>query len=83
MTPEQRFITNGTTAAPFYGRIVPRGFREITEPEYRAMLDTQAREDDALVQAWAANRKALRESAKAKLIAGEPLTPEEADVVVG
>jgi hypothetical protein len=83
MSTERRYIFNGVTAAPFHGQVIPKGFREITEPEFNQIIAQSQRESDAVVAAWAEQRRVLRQSAKAKLIAGEPLTPEEADVVVG
>lgn len=80
---QERYITNGVTSSPFHGSVIPKGFREITEPEYHAAMRTQQREDDAVVAAWAENVRTLKESAKSKLIAGEPLTAEEAEIVVG
>lgn len=54
--------------------------REYTAEEYaQAALDAEAdKAREAAVEAYAA----LKASAKAKLIAGEPLTAEEADTLV-
>jgi hypothetical protein len=48
------------------------------EAEFRAKLDEQVKAEKAAEAAY----KALRESARAKLVAGEPLTEEEAATIV-
>jgi len=59
--------------------IVPLTAQEIAE---RDQMAAQAAEEQAAREAEAAEKAALKESAKAKLIAGEPLTAEEAAVLV-
>lgn len=58
--------------------------REFTAEEYaQAAIDTAAREQaQAEKLAAEAALAALKASAKAKLVAGEPLTAEEADTLV-
>ena len=59
--------------------IVPLTAEEIAQRE----LDAAAyAEQQALAEAEAAAKAALKASAKAKLIAGEALTPEEAETIV-
>jgi hypothetical protein len=60
-------------------QIIPFTDEEIAEREAQA---AQAAADEAARQEAAAAKEALKVSAKAKLIAGEPLTAEEADVLV-
>jgi len=60
-------------------KIVELTAAEIAE---RDQMAAQAAEDAAAREAEAAAKAALKESAKAKLIAGEPLTAEEAAVLV-
>lgn len=60
-------------------QIVPLTAEEIAEREAMA---TAAAEEEAARQAEADRIAALKESAKAKLIAGEPLTADEASVLV-
>ena len=59
--------------------IEPLSAEEISELEAARV---QAEADRAAAEAEAAEKAALKESAKAKLIAGEPLTAEEAAVLV-
>jgi hypothetical protein len=59
--------------------IVELTAQEIAE---RDQMAAQAAEDQAAREAAEAAKAALKESAKAKLIAGEPLTAEEAAVLV-
>lgn len=59
--------------------IVPLTAEEIAEREAMA---AQAAQDEADRQAAADALQALKDSAKAKLIAGDPLTAEEADTLV-
>lgn len=59
--------------------IVPLTAEEIAEREAMALA---AAEEEAARQAEADRIAALKESAKAKLIAGEPLTADEASVLV-
>jgi len=59
--------------------IVELTAQEIAE---RDQMAAQAAEDAAAREAAEAAKTALKESAKAKLIAGEPLTAEEAAVLV-
>ena len=60
-------------------QIVPLTAEEIAEREAMAAA---AAEEEAARQAEADRIAALKESAKAKLIAGEPLTADEASVLV-
>lgn len=59
--------------------IIPLTAEEIAE---REVMAAQAAQDEADRQAEADALQALKDSAKAKLIAGEPLTAEEADTLV-
>jgi len=58
--------------------------REMTDAEFAAYEASvaQALELKAQEEAEALNRATLKESAKAKLVAGEPLTEEEAATIV-
>jgi len=58
---------------------IPLTAEEIAEHDARA---AQAAQDEADRQAAADALQALKDSAKAKLIAGDPLTAEEADTLV-
>lgn len=69
-------VVNVATGETTY---VPLTAEEIAEREASFQLQ-QERETARL--AAEAEQQALRDSAKAKLIAGEPLTAEEADVLV-
>jgi uncharacterized coiled-coil DUF342 family protein len=60
-------------------QIIPLTAEEIAEREAMAI---QAAEEQAEREAAAEALAALKASAKAKLIAGEPLTAEEADTLV-
>jgi hypothetical protein len=60
-------------------QIVPLTAAEIAE---RDQMAAAAEEEREAREAEAAAKAALKESAKAKLIAGEPLTAEEAAVLV-
>lgn len=57
---------------------------ELTDEEIaeREAMAAAAAEEEAARQAEAEALQALKDSAKAKLIAGEPLTAEEANVLV-
>ena len=57
---------------------------ELTDEEIaeREAMAAAAAEEEAARQAEAEALQALKDSAKTKLIAGEPLTAEEADVLV-
>jgi hypothetical protein len=57
----------------------PMTAEEIAEHE---LAVSQMAENKALQEAQIEAKEALKASAKAKLIAGEPLTAEEADVLV-
>jgi len=59
--------------------IIPLTAEEIAE---RDAMAAQAAQDEADRQAEADALQALKDSAKAKLIAGDPLTAEEADTLV-
>lgn len=54
--------------------------REANEAELAAIIELAA--ENADIERAKAERIALKESAKAKLIAGQPLTAEEASVLV-
>jgi hypothetical protein len=60
-------------------QIIPLTAEEIAEREVMAI---QAAQEQAEREAAAQALAALKASAKAKLIAGEPLTAEEADTLV-
>lgn len=60
-------------------QIIPLTDEEIADREAQA---EQAAAEELARQEAAATKEALKASAKAKLIAGEPLTAEEADVLV-
>ena len=59
--------------------------RDMTETEISEMntAEIKANEDLAKFNEQEDAKKALKASAKAKLIAGEPLTEDEANVIVG
>ena len=59
--------------------VVPLTDEEITEREAMA---AQAEADRLAQEQAEADLQALKDSAKAKLVAGEPLTAEEADTLV-
>jgi len=59
--------------------VVPLTDEEIAEREAMA---AQAEADRLAQEQAEAERQALKDSAKAKLVAGEPLTAEEADTLV-
>ena len=59
--------------------VVPLTDEEIAEREARA---AQAEADRLAQEQAEADLQALKDSAKAKLVAGEPLTAEEADTLV-
>jgi hypothetical protein len=61
-------------------QIIPLTDAEIAEREAQA---AQAAIEQAEREAEAQRIADLKESAKAKLIAGEPMTPEEASVLIG
>lgn len=61
-------------------QIIPLSDQEILEREQQA---AQAAIEQAEREAEAERIAALRASAKAKLIAGEPMTEEEADALLG
>jgi hypothetical protein len=60
-------------------QIIPLSAEEIAE---REALAIQAAQEQAEREAAEQARQELKASAKAKLIAGEPLTAEEADTLV-
>jgi predicted transposase YdaD len=61
-------------------QIIPLTDQEILEREQQA---AQAAIEQAEREAETQRIADLKESAKAKLIAGEPMTPEEASVLIG
>jgi hypothetical protein len=58
---------------------VPLSQEEIEE---RELMAAQAAEEQAAREAAEAEREALKASARAKLVAGEPLSAEEASLLV-
>jgi hypothetical protein len=60
-------------------KYIPLSAEEIAEREAQAI---QAEADRVSREAEEARIAALKESAKAKLVAGEPLTEEEAELIV-
>lgn len=78
MTDERpmKLIVDCSTGAQTY---VPLSDEEIAE---REELAAQAAEEQAAREAAEAEREALKASARAKLVAGEPLTEEEAALLV-
>jgi uncharacterized protein (DUF849 family) len=60
-------------------KYIPLSAEEIAE---RAAQAVQAEADRVAREAEEARIAALKESAKAKLVAGEPLTEEEAELIV-
>jgi len=59
--------------------IVPLTIEELAE---RDQMAAQIEEERIALEAEIAAKTALKESAKAKLVAGQPLTAEEASVLV-
>ena len=59
-------------------------YRPMTADEWaaRERLQSEFLEQEAKRESAIAGREALKESAKAKLVAGQPLTEEEASVLV-
>ena len=64
------------------GVLVDKTPEEITEQENRATEHQQLVADKANAEAEAQAKEDLKASAKAKLVAGEALTQEEADTIV-
>jgi uncharacterized coiled-coil DUF342 family protein len=71
-----KLVVDCATGAQTY---VPLSAEEIEERELMAL---QAAEDQAAREAAEAEREALKASARAKLVAGEPLSAEEAALLV-
>ena len=71
-----KLVVDCSTGAPTY---VPLSAEEIAEREAMAV---QAAEEQAAREAEEARIAALKDSARAKLVAGEPLTAEEAALLV-
>ena len=71
-----KLIVDCATGAQTY---VPLSAEEIAE---REVMAAQAAEEQVAREAAEAEREALKASARAKLVAGEPLTEEEASVLV-
>ena len=71
-----KLVVDCATGAQTY---VPLSDSEIEERELMAL---QAAEDQAAREAAEAEREALKASARAKLVAGEPLSAEEAALLV-
>ena len=76
MTTPTKLIVNCSTGER---TVVELTADEIAE---RDAMAAQAAQDEADRQAEADALQALKDSAKAKLIAGDPLTAEEADTLV-
>jgi hypothetical protein len=80
----ERYITNGVTHVPWHGiGVVPKGCREISKQEFDAAMRDNERREAEIIQVWQQERADRVISIKGKLIAGEPLTPEEADFLLG
>jgi hypothetical protein len=71
-----KLIVDCATGAQTY---VPLSEEEIAE---RELLAAQAAEEQAAREAAEAEREALKASARAKLVSGQPLTEEEASLLV-
>lgn len=71
-----KLIVDCATGAQTY---VPLSEEEILE---RELMAEQAAEEQEAREAAEAEREALKTSARAKLVAGEPLTAEEAALLV-
>lgn len=71
-----KLIVDCATGAQTY---VPLSEEEIAE---RELLAAQAAEEQAAREAAEAEREALKASARAKLVSGQPLTEEEAALLV-
>jgi hypothetical protein len=71
-----KLIVDCSSGAQTY---VPLSAEEISEREAMAI---QAAEEQVAREAAEAEREALKASARAKLVAGEPLTEEEAALLV-
>jgi hypothetical protein len=71
-----KLIVDCATGAQTY---VPLSEEEIAE---REALAAQAAEEQAAREAAEAEREALKASARAKLVSGQPLTEEEAALLV-
>tara|TARA_A100001391_G_C4897700_1_gene232771 strand:+ start:208 stop:447 length:240 start_codon:yes stop_codon:yes gene_type:complete len=65
------------------GVLVDKTSEEITEQENRKAEHQQLLADKANAEAEAQAKEDLKASAKAKLVAGEKLTEEEANILVG
>lgn len=74
-TPK-KLVHNVTTGVQEYVDLTPAEIADLDQHIARAAEQELLREQDA------AAKEALKESAKAKLIAGEPLTEDEAAVLV-
>lgn len=77
-----RYVYNGTSYAVVTGAIPP-GCWEVSKEEFDAAAMTRENVRAEYVAALLASRAELRASAKAKLVAGEPLTDAEAELVLG
>jgi hypothetical protein len=71
-----KLVVDCATGAQTY---VPLSQEEIEE---RELMAAQAAEEQAAREAAEAEREALKASARAKLVSGEPLTEEEAALLV-
>lgn len=75
------WVSNGETIAPCEGPI-PVGHWESTQEEYERRLSAIEEQTAALVQEIKTSHNELVQSAREKLVAGLPLTPEEAALIV-
>jgi hypothetical protein len=74
-TPK-KLVHNVTTGVQEYVDLTPAEIADLDQHQAKAAEQELLREQDA------AAKEALKESAKAKLVAGEPLTEDEAAVLV-
>lgn len=77
-----RYVTNGETML-ITDNTIPPGCWEISKEEYDAAAEARQAARDEYEREYHARRNAIRASAKAKLLAGEPLTEQEADLLLG
>lgn len=78
-----RYITNGQSYSVWPDRgAPPAGTRFVTAAEYQRHREKDAAGFQEKREAYIAHRKSIKSSARAKLIAGEPLTEEEADTLL-
>jgi len=75
--PLTKIIVNCETGVTEEVELTPSEIAELEAAQAQSLLDQEAREDAA------AARAAIKASAKTKLLAGQPLTEDEADVLLG